>query len=193
MEPRSAANGSIEQTTFRELDHTAAFVRRVDEIGYPALTLAGAHYFSYGLGWFVQDYRGENMWMHTGSIDGMCAIIGLLPDKRTRVSTSSRTWTTLELRHALMYSACWISIPAEVLPVTSADVHKLFNDLLQSTELAPLRRHAFVASTSASARPLPSGTYVDSAYGTVQVTLANGTLKAAIGKDAAADLEGVGI
>ena len=46
---------------------------------YPALTLARPHIFSYALGWFVQDYRGETVWMHTGSINGMSAIIGLLP------------------------------------------------------------------------------------------------------------------
>ena len=34
-------------------------------------SLARPHIFSYALGWFVQDYRGQTVWMHTGSINGM--------------------------------------------------------------------------------------------------------------------------
>ena len=31
-----------------------------------------------GLGWFQHDYRGRRVDFHTGSIDGMVAIVGLL-------------------------------------------------------------------------------------------------------------------
>src|SRR5262252_1566520 len=71
---------------------------------YPALTLSRPHGFSYGLGWFIQDYQGEVVWMHTGSIDGMSAIIGLLPDRRTGVYVLANT-DHAELRHALLYEA----------------------------------------------------------------------------------------
>jgi hypothetical protein len=124
------------------------------------------------------------MWMHTGSIDGMCAIIGLLPDKRTGVYILENL-DHAELRHALMYSALDLYTGGSTRD-WSADVHKLFNDL---------RRPAgAVAAARSSVRPaLPldryAGTYVDSAYGTVQVTNTSGVLKATIGKDAAADLE----
>ena len=32
---------------------------------YPALSLSRPHSFSYALGWFVQDYQGQTVWMHT--------------------------------------------------------------------------------------------------------------------------------
>ena len=69
---------------------------------YPALSLSRPHGFSYGLGWFIQDYQGETVWMHTGSIDGMSAIIGLLPDRNVGVYVLANL-DHAELRHALMY------------------------------------------------------------------------------------------
>ena len=67
-------------------------------------SLSRPHAFSYGLGWFIQDYRGATVWMHTGSIDGMSAIIGLLPDQRMGVYVLANI-DHAELRHALMYQA----------------------------------------------------------------------------------------
>ena len=72
----------IAPATFKEL--IAPQIRApMDE--YPALELAKPNFFSYALGWFVQDYKGQTVWMHTGSIDGQCAIIGLIPDKKIGV------------------------------------------------------------------------------------------------------------
>ena len=47
-----------------------------------------AHYFpastliTYGLGWFVDDYRGEIVVEHGGSIDGMRALVSMIPEKK---------------------------------------------------------------------------------------------------------------
>ena len=48
---------------------------------YPALRLSRPHFFSYALGWFVQDHHGQTAWMHAGSIDGMSAIIDALKNE----------------------------------------------------------------------------------------------------------------
>ncbi len=175
----------IAANTFRELI-TPQIRAPFEE--YPALELAKSHSFSYGLGWFIQDYRGQSMWMHTGSIDGMCAIIGLLPDKRTGVYILENL-DHAELRHALMYSALdlYLGGPSRDW---SADVHALFDKL---------RREATTTAAAGASAPrvethpsLPLeryvGTFVDSAYGTIQVTLVNGTLRARIGNEPAADL-----
>ena len=77
----------ITPATFREIDHAAD--PRADGASIRRSQLAKPDFFSYGLGWFIQDYRGQQVWMHTGSIDGMCAIIGLMPNERS-ACTSSR-------------------------------------------------------------------------------------------------------
>lgn len=35
----------------------------------------------YGMGWFLQDYRGEKLVQHGGNIDGMSALVSMLPDR----------------------------------------------------------------------------------------------------------------
>jgi hypothetical protein len=47
-----------------------------------AITKAGAasQFFSYALGWVVFDYRGRRVMWHGGNIDGMAAVVAMLPD-----------------------------------------------------------------------------------------------------------------
>jgi CubicO group peptidase (beta-lactamase class C family) len=145
---------------------------------YPALRLARPHAFSYALGWFVQDYQGQTVWMHTGSIDGMSAIIGLMPDRRLGVYVLANL-DHAELRHALMYQVFDL-YAGRAGGDWSKDLKTLFADLRA--------RQAGAASARPSG-PAPSlpleryaGSYVDSTYGAVDVTLMNGALHAHFGK-----------
>ena len=56
-----------------------------DDEFYPTARLTKPHWTTYGLGWFQQDYRGRAVDFHTGSIDGMVAIHGLIRDERLGV------------------------------------------------------------------------------------------------------------
>lgn len=69
---------------------------------YPAARLARPGFTAYGLGWFLQDYRGRKLAMHTGSIDGMTAILALVPEERLGLVVYANL-DHAELRHALMY------------------------------------------------------------------------------------------
>jgi len=174
----------LKPETFREL--IAPQIRApIDE--YPALRLAKPDFFSYGLGWFVQDYRGQAVWMHTGSIDGMCAIIGLIPEKRIGVYVLENL-DHAELRHGLMYSVfdLYSGGPSRDW---SHELHDLFASLARSR---PQAQPGMRAETHPSL-PLEkyAGTYVDSTYGTVQVTLANGALQVQLADQAAQKLEPV--
>ncbi|HEX5632887.1 MAG TPA: serine hydrolase, partial [Gemmatimonadales bacterium] len=71
---------------------------------YPTATLTKPHWTTYGLGWFQQDYRGEMVQMHTGSLDGRTAIIGLIPERRMGVVVLGNL-DHAELRHALLWQA----------------------------------------------------------------------------------------
>lgn len=165
----------IKQSTFAEMI-TPQIAVGMEQ--YPALTIAKPDFFSYGLGWFIQNYRGEQVWMHTGSINGMCAIIGLMPNRKFGVYILENL-DHAELRHGLMYAAF-----DQILGGASRD---------WSAELKPLFARPSFASSNASsnasarARTAPSlpleryaGTYADSAYGEVRVTFANGSLQASI-------------
>jgi hypothetical protein len=173
----------IQQKTFAELV-TPQIQAPMEE--YPALQLAKPDFFSYGLGWFVQDYRGQHVWMHTGSINGLCAIIGIEPNKRLGVYVLENL-DHAEIRHGLMYTVfdLFESGPRRDW---SADLKPIF---ARRPSVAP--NAAAAAAKSAPSLPLEryAGTYVDSAYGNVRVTFENGALRAAIVSDPAVAIEPV--
>jgi CubicO group peptidase (beta-lactamase class C family) len=173
----------ITPATFRELITPQI---RVPMNQYPALELAKPNYFSYGLGWFIQDYRGQQVWMHTGSIDGLCAIIGLEPNQRLGVYVLENL-DHAELRHGLMYSVfdLYNGGPSRDW---SADLQRLFG-----RPAAPVALAAAPRASNPPTLPLEkyAGTYADSAYGEVRVTVANGALEAKVVTDPPAPLQPV--
>ena len=160
----------ITPATFKEL---IAPQIRAPMSEYPALELAKPNFFSYALGWFVQDYKGQTVWMHTGSIDGQCAIIGLIPDEKLGVYVLENL-DHAELRHALMYQVFDL-YDAGPKRDWSSDLQALLAARRKARPAAP----AHVTGTRAS---LPieryAGTYTDSAYGSIVVTSSAGTLSA---------------
>ena len=71
---------------------------------YPTQKLTNPKWISYGLGWFQHDYRGEKIDFHTGSIEGLIAIAGIIQDKNIAVYVFGNM-DHAELRHAIMYKA----------------------------------------------------------------------------------------
>jgi CubicO group peptidase (beta-lactamase class C family) len=167
----------IEPATFREI---VAPEIRAPESQYPALELAQPKLFTYALGWFVEEYNGETVWMHTGSIDGMSAIIGLLPSRRVGVYVLANL-DHAELRHALMYKVFDLYHPPAKGPARdwSADLAKLFEAKHAAARTAAAAKQAPRKDAPASL-PLEQyvGTYADSTYGNVEITLRDSSLYA---------------
>jgi CubicO group peptidase (beta-lactamase class C family) len=44
-----------------------------------------AHFLTYGLGWFMHDYRGKKVVEHGGAIDGMRAQVAMIPEEKLGV------------------------------------------------------------------------------------------------------------
>lgn len=151
---------------------------------YPALSLARPKFLSYAFGWFVQDYHGHIVWMHTGSIDGMSAIIGLLPEERVGVYVLENL-DHAELRHALMYKVFDLYTGASTRD-WSADL----KSLLAAKRSAAQAESQHATGTHPSL-PLDkyAGSYGDSTYGSIDVTSTNGVLHARFGKADLGDLD----
>lgn len=171
---RVGDNRLVKPETFREM---VAPEIRAPMAEYPALRLAKPHFFSYALGWFVQDYQGETVWMHTGSIDGMSAIIGLLPGQRVGVYVLGNL-DHAELRHALMYRV-FDMYEGNPPRDWSSEVHQLFGDLRSKAEAARARRDSARAKNTRPTLALQKyvGTYNDSTYGNVDITLSGDALR----------------
>ena len=160
-----------------------------DKEFYPTAKLTHPRFQAYGQGWFLEDYRGEFIAFHTGSIDGLSAIVGLIPAKRVGVVIFANR-DHAEVRQALMYTVFdrflgrtkhdW---SAEMLPMYAAlnDERKLEERKIDAAHVTgtqpslPLARYA--------------GVYSDSLYGTATVTLNGGKLVARFNPLASVTLE----
>ena len=68
----------ISAENMREM-HSAQMVISLDgEI--PKVFFPDSMQLSYGLGWFVQDYRGHQLILHAGDIDGFATMVVLIPE-----------------------------------------------------------------------------------------------------------------
>ena len=158
----------VSAPTFREMFKPQAIV---PTDFYPAWTAIKPHVATYGLGWFMFDYRGHRVAMHTGSIDGMSAIIGLLPDDRVGVVVLVNQ-DHAELRHALMMRA-FDTYLGDTTRDWSAELRQLYAKVQRAADSASTAREPkrVVGAKPALALDRYAGTYTDSLYGTVTIRL----------------------
>lgn len=71
---------------------------------YPTSVLTKHNWDTYGLGWFQQDYRGNKLDFHSGSLPGLVAIAGVMHSHNTAIYVFANL-DHAELRHAIMYKA----------------------------------------------------------------------------------------
>jgi CubicO group peptidase (beta-lactamase class C family) len=146
---------------------------------YPTTSLTHPNFITYGLGWFLHDYRGARVAMHTGSIDGMSAIVGLIPARRLGVVVLANL-DHAELRHALMYRVFDLYLPPDATPPRdwSTEMRGLYAGLqAQAKQQAEAEDRRRVTGTHPSLAPEQyAGAYLDSLYGTVNVRMEAGGL-----------------
>ena len=158
---------------------------------YPAARLAAPHFTAYGLGWFMQDYRGRQLAMHTGSIDGMTALVALVPEERLGLVVLINM-DHVELRHALMYRIidAYLGGPPRDW---SAELRPLYRGMEERAAAARREREARRVADTRPSLPLESyaGTYADpdSLYSRVTVRVEDGRLTASMGAGLTGQME----
>jgi hypothetical protein len=144
---------------------------------YPTTRLVKPHWMTYGLGWFQQDYRGRAVDFHTGSIDGMVAIHGLIRDERLGVYVLANL-DHAELRHALMYKVFdrYTGAPERDW---SAELLELYTGIKREADETREKEEAKRVRGTTPSLPLAqyAGTYSDPLRGDVEVTLIDGGLR----------------
>ena len=144
---------------------------------YPTTRLTKPHWMTYGLGWFQQDYRGRAVDFHTGSIDGMVAIHGLIRDERLGVYVLGNL-DHAELRHAIMYSVFDRYGVHESDRDWSAEFLKLYTGLREEAEKTRAQKEGTRVAGTSPSLPLKqaAGVYSDPLHGDVHVTGEGGKL-----------------
>jgi CubicO group peptidase (beta-lactamase class C family) len=165
----------VSDSSFRRLFQPQSFVSAGEF--YPTAELTRPHWVTYGLGWFQQDYRGEMVQMHTGSLDGRTAIIGLIPDRRVGVYVFGNL-DHAELRHALMWKAFDVLLGAPDRD-WSRELLALYGARRARADSA--RRTIEGARVMGTSPSLPperyAGRYEHPVWGDIEISAASGTLR----------------
>lgn len=159
---------------------------------YPAATrLASPHFTAYGLGWFMQDYRGRKIVMHTGSIDGMSALLALVPEERLGMVVYLNL-DHAELRHALMYRVidAYLGAPPRDW---SSEVRALFEPFERQAREAQREAESKRVAGTRPSLPLEAyaGTFADpdSLFPRFSVRMDGDRLVATMGADRSGEVE----
>jgi hypothetical protein len=145
--------------------------------GSPIVRLSRPHFRTYGLGWFQQDYQGRQVDFHTGSLNGMIAMNGLIREEGLGVYMLGNT-DHAELRHALMFKVfdLYLGLPSRDW---SSELLALYRADEARSDSARQRNEARRVQGTRPSLPIEqyAGTYVDSLYGAVTVTVDEGALR----------------
>lgn len=133
-------------------------------------------FVSYGLGWFVHDYRGHKGVSHGGTLTGFRAQCMMIPEKKLGV------FVACNLRPSLVPEAVTKTVLDRALGLPAEDWVKFHKEGFAVQELGVLTARAKrdkerTADTKPSlAAAKYAGRYEDRAYGTATVTEADGKL-----------------
>ena len=131
---------------------------------------------SYGMGWVIQDYRGQLMHVHGGALDGFRAQMTLLPDLKVGIAVLSN------LEGTQLNMAVTNTLIDQLMGAPYRDWNAHFGKIVKEGEDAQLAdeqdREAKRRNGTRPSRELAAyvGTYEDPAYGPARVTLTGGKL-----------------
>ncbi len=177
----------VSDTAFAEL-MTPQVIVPPDEF-YPTAKLTHPSFTAYGMAWFLEDYRGEKVVFHTGSIDGLVAIVGLMPARRLGIVVVANR-DHAEVRHALMYRVfdSYLGAPARDWSTEMRAMYQKAKDSVTAAKKATEAKRVLGTKPSLALTRY-AGAYTDSLYGSVTVRLERGRLVLAPSAFLTADLE----
>ena len=157
---------------------------------YPTFPLLKTHWTTYGFGWFQHDYRGEMVHMHTGSLAGRTAIVGMMRDKKLGVYIFGNV-DHAEVRHALIYKVFDVFGFNDNSRDWSKDMKAMYDGLAAEQAKQVQAQLARRVLNTTPSLPLTSyvGVYSHPFYGTREIKLVNGKLQLIVGKNSSATLD----
>lgn len=147
------------------------------------------HLEAYGMGWFLEDYRGRELDQHGGNIDGMTAMVALMPEEKIGLVILSNA-NGSPVPTIAMYRVLdgLLNEPARDW---NAEYRKQYDKLRAQAKEAEQKRLAQRVLGTKPSLPLDryAGVYSDSMYGDAKVRYDNGTLSMSYGTAFDGELE----
>jgi CubicO group peptidase (beta-lactamase class C family) len=131
---------------------------------------------AYGLGWFLQDYRGRLLMSHGGGIDGMLSMVAIIPEEKLGLVI-----LTNYDQHSLHAALCYHILDA-FLGETAEDWSALFKERFEQEQAQErVKKQKIESARVTGTRPSRelhdySGTYENTLYGQARVEQDDGKL-----------------
>lgn len=174
----------IEAAAAREmhLSQTAVPHPEMTELELLTMLQPPIRFWTYGLGWWVQDWRGRKLIWHGGQIDGYAAIVAMLPEARFGLVVLTNIHDTL-LHAALMFTLLDARLGYQERDWNAETLHLAAQFAADAAQQA----EAHLASRQRNTQPsLPSaayaGVYISSWCGDLTVTCRDGCLSLEYGR-----------
>ncbi len=131
---------------------------------------------SYGMGWFIEDYGGHQIWLHPGDIDGFASLVVLLPEEKTGFAIFANLDHT-PLRAGLGYHLIdeFLNLPEQDWTAHFAGVAERFTAMEKKAEEAEANPK-YPNTQPSHELAVYAGTYRSQGFGDVVVTLEGGQL-----------------
>ena len=148
-----------------------------------------AHFLTYGLGWFLSDYRGRKLVEHGGAIDGMRAQVGMIPEEKLGLVVLTNLHGTT-LPHALMYKILdfYLKAPERDWSSEMLKNEKRLEELAKSAEKKAESERVQGTSPSLALEKY-AGRFESDMYGATKIALENQKLVIHFGPNFTGDLE----
>ncbi len=163
----------IRRSTFREMHRPQAVLIPTGWIAMVDSLSPSTHFWQYGLGWRMNDYRGRKIVWHTGGIAGFLAYVGLVPEERLGIVVLSNGDLGYELLpQSLALRITDLHLGAPVRDWTSELAAAMAADRRRQAA-AEARLVAGRVSGTTPSRPLArfAGTYGSNLYGDAVVAV----------------------
>jgi CubicO group peptidase (beta-lactamase class C family) len=137
------------------------------------------HFWAYGLGWCMNDYRGQKMIWHTGAITGFYAIEALLPDAGLGVVVLTNGWRSLSdlLPYAIVLRVFDAYIGAAPEDWSTELLARSEEQRARRDEVQQRTEGTRIAGTSPTLKlDAYAGTYNNPAFDELEIEVRNGQL-----------------
>jgi CubicO group peptidase (beta-lactamase class C family) len=161
----------------------------MNELHKPTMPIGGSFFpgleevkalgdMSYGLGWFMQPYRGMRLIHHGGNIDGFSALISFMPDEKLGVALLTNmngTFSTFPIT---------LNIYDRLLGLDQLELNDKFLSVIKTMEEAGEKGKEKAAelrkTNTQPSHPLEeyAGDFVNPGYGPLKISIENGKLNA---------------
>jgi CubicO group peptidase (beta-lactamase class C family) len=181
QDKRLLSSGAIKEM------HTPQTIIRIEgnyERLYPE-----AHFLSYGMGWFLSDYRGRKVVEHGGAIDGMRAEVAMMPEEKLGMVILTNRHTSV-LPHFLAFRIfdAYLGGPKRDWSAERLKVFKALEDQAKAAE-KKAEDERVKGTTPSLTLEKYAGAYQSEMYGEVKISLKEGKLVAQFGPGFLGDLE----